>query len=200
MRIFLVGMAICLGLAQPAAADLVLFDVRGTNGDFDFNTQTGTFTDSGTGLMITFSAQVDGIDAGVVNATGDSLGINAPGTDDTDQIDGDAGVEELIISFSGPSTITNVLLTELDIIGHGPTESATLTIGGSSAPISNGTGTAIPGHTNLLGSSFSLAFVSGNGFGLETFSLHITAVPEPSSLMFAGLFSILGCGCRRRRA
>lgn len=189
------------------AADIITFDVRGQGGDFDFETQSGTFTDSSggvaNGLQISVSSFVNGIAGGVVNATGGSLGVNAAGSgDDTDQLDADLGLESLLFSFNDLPSITSITLTQVGILGFGGDDAGTLAIGASSEAIAAGTGSAIPAHLNLEGSSFLLAYTgTGNGFGITSLSFDITpaAVPEPASIAFLSLV-VVGTGyCRLRR-
>lgn len=188
------------------AADIITYDVRGSGGDFDFNMQSGTFTDSsggvGNGLQISISSFLDGVANGSVNATAASLGMNATASgDETFKLDGAVGLESLLFSLNDLPSFTSVTLTQVGISDFGGGDAGTFTIGGSSAAIVAGTGSVIPTHVNLEGSSFLVAYTgTGNGFGITSLTFDITpaAVPEPASIAFLSLLSV-GAGYFRLR-
>ncbi len=209
LRYSILSLLVGVLTAGQSPAAIITYDVRGTNGDFDFNAQTGTFTDTSggvsDGLQITIASFVAGVADGQVNATGTSLGVNAgPTIDDTDQLDGDAGLESLTFSFNNLASIASVTLTEIDILGFAGGDAGTLDIGGSSGAIASGTSTVIPGHGNLEGNSFSIAYTGTvNGFGITSLSFDVipaavAAVPEPNSVAMLGLLSA-GFSCYRLR-
>ena len=196
-------------LALPVSqvsADVVVFELlNDSNESFDFDAPTGSFTDP-SGLVADFTAIVAG-NVGVLNATGASLGVNAENgvilgnpNDDTQQLDEDQGAESIEIAFSGS---VSAALTGISIVGFGADDAGTLDIGGVSTAIAAGTGTDLSAFasTELVGDTLTIAFTAGsggNGFGVETLTFHVKAVPEPTSLAFLGFGSVLVLGRRRR--
>ena len=126
-------------------ADIVTFELLGQGGDFDFDVQSDSFTDS-SGLVATFEAFVDG-STGIINATASGFGVNAENnfidgnpTDATAALDGDQGEESFSITFSGPVSAT---LTEVAISGLAGSDTGTIDIGGVQNALSNGTSTCL---------------------------------------------------------
>lgn len=186
-------------------ADIVTFELLGQGGDFDFEVQSDSFTDS-SGLVATFEAFVDG-STGIINAAASGFGVNAENgfidgnpNDATAELDGDQGEESFSITFSGPVSAT---LTEVAISGLVGSDAGTIDIGGVQNALSNGTSTVIPTHTELVDNTLTIAFTggtngAGNGFSVDSLTFHVKAVPEPSSLALLSLAS-LGFLRRRRR-
>lgn len=110
---FLVILTLLVGSAEPAVSETIIFDLRapfmGTN-DGNILEETGTYTEGG--ITVTATAE-----NGVVNGTGDGMGVNADEVgDDTDEIE--AEYEEslsLTFNFSGIS----VQLVSIDLAGVG---------------------------------------------------------------------------------
>ena len=186
-------------------ADIVTFELLGQGGDFDFEVQSDSFTDS-SGLVATFEAFVDG-STGIINAAASGFGVNAGNgfidgnpNDATAELDGDQGEESFSITFSGPVSAT---LTEVAISGLVGSDAGTIDIGGVQNALSNGTSTVIPTHTELVDNTLTIAFTggtsgAGNGFSVDSLTFHVKAIPEPSSLALLSLAS-LGFLRRRRR-
>ena len=196
MKLFSILLFAMFTVVGSVNAEEVPFLLTGSDGPFDFDAETGSFTDTATGFTANFTAIVAG-NTGMLNATGDSFGVNATGGgDDTDQLDGVQGAESIAITFSGPVSAT---LTAIDVVGFGDTDAGTIDIGGVSTIVASGTDSVIPTHTELVGNTLTIAHTAGNGFGLESLTFHVKAVPEPSSLLVLGAFAGLGL-CSRRRS
>ena len=187
-------------LSNAYADPVTFFLTNNGNGSsaFDFDNTTDNFDDP-SGLSAVFTAIVAG-STGTINATANSFGVNASGgSDDTDQLDGDEGLESIQIVFSGD---VSAVLTGIDISSFGADDTGTLDIGGTSTAIVSGTDTPIPVHSELVGNTLTIAFTSlnGNGFSVDSLSFDVVpaAVPEPSSLAIIGLGSLM-MAIRRRR-
>ena len=152
----LVALFVFISSPNNSHAQIVTFNLLGTDGDFDFEMSTGTFTDDATGFVLDFEAFVDG-STGEINATNSNFGVNAENgviggnqNDAAAELDGDQGEESFSITFSGPVSAT---LTEVSIGGLGTDDTGILDIGGVQTAIASGTSTEIPVHTELVGLS-----------------------------------------------
>ena len=184
-----------------ANADEVIFEfpTNGANGAaFDFNSPTGSFTDTASSLIANFSAVVAG-NTGDLNATTSSFGINATGVgDDSDGLDAANGAESIVITFGGPVSAT---LTEVDlgVFTAAGADAGTIDIGGVSTALASTNTRVIPVHSELVGNTLTITGTAGNGFSLDSLTFHVKPVPEPGSLAMLGLGSVLMMARRRRR-
>ena len=170
---------------------------------WDFENETGVALD---GLEFGFSEvssvrlDVSAI-GGKFNVTGSGFGIDAPGSDDSDAFDGIIAPEGLQFSFSTPGTLKNL---KFDRFTESAGDSFGLTLG--SNPKALFTKSDLDSSNNLLldytfsaGEMFSLTWESGNGFGLETLSAEMSAVPEPEHYALIAAGGLMGFAWFRRR-
>ena len=163
------------------------------------------------GITITLTASAN--NGGVFNLSnaGDDFGINAEATGDiTSAFDGGSSDGAEIMTFSFTSSLpATIEFVSVDFDRIGSTDEARLAFaGGSIFDIDDGAVSSSDEfildsqETLTQGQSISLAYVAGNGFGLERITLHVkaTAVPEPSTVLMFGsaLLSILVPRKRRR--
>ena len=212
-QLFVLFLLVSLTSANVQGAT-VTFDFNGLAGaDLDDGTSMGTtsVTVDGITLNLTAISQVDGVTAGTFNQNASpapgNFGINAPGsTDSTDAVDGDEGIESILFSVTSSVPLSSLTLDTFDfdrITNAGMDEGQLSFAGGSTI---NFTNNEVPDADLLAvnesittGQTFTLSFVAGNGFGLEslTFTATAVAVPEPSSLGFL-LLAATGLFVRRR--
>ena len=210
-QLFVLLLLVSLTSANVQGAT-VTFDFLGTAGaDLD-GTSMGTtsVTVDGITLNLTAISQVDGFTADEFNQTasgGGNFGINAPGSaDSTDALDGDEGIESILFSVTSSVPLSSLTLDTFDFdrITNAGNDAGRLSFaGGSLIDFTNATvatGDVLTVNESITtGQTFTLAFVAGNGFGLEslTFTATAVAVPEPSSLGFL-LLAATGLFVRRR--
>jgi hypothetical protein len=198
-----------------ASGDVINLDLTGSGGDFDFNSNTGSYTtvagDGVAGIQLDFEAFVGGVanSGDELNADSSSFGINSgPAGDNTTQLDGvsESTRESFRITFSSLNPqVTSLVLTSISITNFAGTDAGTITIGGNTGAIAAGNGSTIPGHSDLLGQSFTVAYTgpiddltgSADGFGVSAITL-TAAVPEPASGIIVGTFAF-GLATRRKR-
>lgn len=161
----------------------------------------------GSGLTIFGEAFEDGNSTGTIfNRTSSSFGINGAlgSADDTDQIDGDGGVESAVFSFS-----QNVVLTSIDFESFGGTGNPgddliaiTISGGGFSLNVDGNDFTndlVTVSQTITTSQTLTISFVDGNGVGLESISVDLAVVPEPSTYAaILGAIALCGVIVRRR--
>ena len=116
----------------------------------------------------------------VLNVTTSSFGVNvdgttcAPAAENSAQIDGGCIPESIDIFFDH-----GVFLNSLRVSSFGSTDEALVTIGATTIDILS-TGAHLLGDTFLAkGDPWSIAFVAGNGFSFDNFTV---TVPEPGTL------------------
>ena len=132
----------------------------------------------------------------LLNQTASSFGINVDGTtcgglEQSGLIDGGCTGESVAVIFS-----RDVILNSLRVSSFGSTDEGLVTIGATTIDILS-TGTHSLGNTFLSGgSAWSLAFVAGNGFSFDSFT--VTPVPEPSSLLLLGIGLVVLALIQRR--
>jgi hypothetical protein len=119
---------------------------------------------------------------GVLNTTTGGFGVNAtPSGDTTDEIDAVNGIESVTITFNVPVSLTQIVLS--NFTGSTTGDLASLTIDGFAAVTLNPTVPALDvynftsNNTVLVGQSIVLAYLAGNGFSFDSFSV----IPEPAS-------------------
>ena len=211
-QLFVLLLLVSLTSANVQGAT-VTFDFLGTAGaDLD-GTSMGTtsVTVDGITLNLTAISQVDGFTADEFNQTasgGGNFGINAPGSaDSTDALDGAEGIESILFSVTSSVPLSSLTLDTFDFdrITNAGGDAGQLSFAGGGSTISFTNATVATGDVLTVnesittGQTFTLAFVDGNGFGLEflTFTATAVAVPEPSSLGFL-LLAATGLFVRRR--
>ncbi|MEM6458227.1 MAG: PEP-CTERM sorting domain-containing protein [Planctomycetota bacterium] len=190
----------------PASDAAVIFDLR----DEVFNYGGGTLEDldGGTGLSLTkggvtanLTAIVTSPSTTVFNQTGGGFGLNSDddttGTSDaTSQLDGDEGAESISISFT-----TAVFFDSVSVSSFGSGDAGSIAFTGPVAsPVAiDSTGSTDAGSVQIdPGDSVTIAYVSGNGFSFDSFT--VTIVPEPASLALLALGGMLVTGrCRHNR-
>lgn len=178
-------------LTDRCEADLVTFELQSTNPPSLDEKPTGKLTIDG--LTGTFT-----VNTGKINGTASYWGINAePGGDVTDQIDGGAGIDEVLsISFDQDITVESFAFsssTDDDIID--------LTLGANAVRQLSDPGSEVftENHFVSAGESVDIAHREGNGVSLDAFQVRTaTATPEPSALAFS-LFLAGTIGLRRCR-
>ena len=189
----------------------VTFDFLGTAGtDLDgLSMGTTSVTSGGITLNLMAISQVGGITADEFNQTaigGGNFGINPPGADSSDALDGAQGIESILFSVTSSVPLSSLTLDTFNfdrITNAGMDEGQLSFAGGSEIDFTNATvatgGVLTVNESITTGQTFTLAFVDGNGFGLEflTFTATAVAVPEPSSLGFL-LLAATGLFVRRR--
>ena len=133
---------------------------------------------------------------GSINSTQTSLGINAAGGgDDSDAFD--VG-EFLTLRFDQDVTVSQLDFTTFQ--SGEMFEFAGFSI--SNGDLSNGTTDVFDFATPLAiaaNTEFTMRATSGT-IGIEAFDVHMTAVPEPTSIGFLTAASVLVIGLRRKRS
>jgi len=142
-----------------------------------------------------------------LNQTSSSFGVNVAGTtcgglEDSALIDGGCTPESVKITFNLPVRLDQIVLS---LFTGGTTgDLASLAIGGFPTitllptPAASDIYNFSSSNTVLVGQSIVLAYVAGNGFSFDSFTV---TVPEPSSLVLLGLGALALCvGSSRRRA
>jgi len=134
--------------------------------------------------------------SGTFNSTASAgFGINAsPSGDSTTQFDDGSsdGAEFMTFSFDQDVTFMSILLTNF---GSG-TDSAFLTIGGSTTTIDSGSFVFAPGVSLGANTDATFGFGSGNGFELKSLTV---VVPEPGTYTLIAGISALSFVILRRR-
>lgn len=188
-----------------SSAAVIDVDLTGNGGQFDFQVQNDSVAIFYGELDVDIGAYVNGIAQGTVNAA-TYFGVNAPdllpGSDDTDQLDGVEGQEELRFSFS---ILSNTFLRKSDFVGFtlgsfttGDTGEYSVDGGSVWIPFDGGVDpnaftVAVP--DSLDGYDFRIRHTGGNGFSVSSLQLDIVVLPEPSALGF----TLMGLVCLRRR-
>ena len=182
---------------EAARADLIpiVLDNSNENAAID-GVQSGSIVRQG--LTITLTANV-----GKLNATQDSYGVDADGSNDLSALldAGSGTIEEISFSFD-QSVIFTQLTLELYSIDDANPESASLTIGLNPTlllpPTRAGKDVYDFTSANFLpaGQSAIVRYVSGNGFSLE--GIQVNTVPEPTTFTLSAL-AMAGLMLRRRR-
>lgn len=152
----------------------------------------GSTTSTSLNYSLTMSADalLDDVSADTeFNQTASGFGINCDGSgDDTDAIDGDLGVESMLLSFDQAGTFESI---EFDRVtaSAGDTGMVSFATSGESYQFYNANMSSDLLELNQsfeAGESITIKWQAGNGFGLEQMSI---AVPEPATL---GLISTIG--------
>lgn len=208
LKLYILIATICLVFPTVASAELITYELKGVNSEFAFNGFFSSFTDSSGGeadglqisLIESVQGSTDGLTSGVIKSDANSLGVDTGGSEtENTQLDGTNGNESIEFIFSPPpSTDMTVELKTIEVFSFDGTDSGTLTIDGNTTGIASGSNTVIPVHTNLADSSFSIAYTAGDGFGLVSITLDVTAVPEPGTTALLGVLAVAGL-CTRRR-
>lgn len=159
-------------------AEMVGFDFRGSDGDFDFELNRGIY--SYAGLTFTMSA----LDSeAILNATASGFGVNSPGADKGDQVEPQESIQILISS----SVYSSILLESLTVGSWSGDDAAALQVGsGAPNPLVKGENKI---GFEVLDQVLVFSVSAGNGVSLNGISLNV--IPEPTSI---GLYALAGCG------
>jgi len=188
---------------QTAEAAPVSLDFRGTNGSFDFDSETGTFDDP-SGVSLLFEALVDGsLESGSdLNATASNFGINQASTgDDTDELDTVNGVESVRITFTAPPNF-NIFFQSVEIGSFGSGDSGTLIVAGGT-PIGLSSGTVFdPLGTEINGAALEVIAGASSSFGFNGLAFLVeetsNPIPEPNTMALLAWGTLLLLRRRRR--
>ena len=178
----------------PAVNATTLFQLKG-NAAVEAVDESVSFPLTVGGITATLTANV-----GVLNTTSSGFGVNHPTTGDpTDHIDGMFAIETVSIVFNLPVRLDQIVLS--DFTGSTTGDLASLTIDGFPLLTLNPTAPALDvynfssNNTLPAGQSIVLAFVAGNGFSFDSFSV---TVPEPASWLLLSVGMVLLLGLRVR--
>lgn len=174
-----------------------VFDFRNTTSGIGVNLDgltSGSATVSGVTLTATLFPD------GVFNQTASAFGINAAsGSDDTDEFDPGEG---FTFSFS-----TDVILNSISVSSFGSTSSGLVSFnGGSTIASITATGTTSLAAT-FVSAGTVLRFISNSSdltlassdFSLDSITVTLASVPEPSSGALLGGLAVVGFVASRRR-
>lgn len=204
--------AVCCWFAVNTALGVpVVFDLRDTAAAADV--EDGNVVRGG--IAATLSALVQG-NAGSLNQVASSFGVDAVNNttphDASGLLDGVDGAESFLITFD-----FDVLVLGLSLTGLSAGESGSFVIGANAASSLSDTGAATDGYSfsadNVLpsGASLVLAWVTGNGFSFDAFTVEKwtnpgdPSTPPTASVPDAGVtltmlaLSVVGMGLVRRR-
>lgn len=171
---------------------------------FDFKGETGLLLDgleSGISELASVQLNASAI-GGKFNLTATGFGIDSPGSDDSDALDGSINPESIQFSFSSSGKLTNL---NLDRFTSAANDSFSISY--DSQPKSIYTKDDLSSNNSLLldldfnpGEIFTLSWESGNGFGLASISAELTPVPEPHEYaLFASGGLLLYAFIRRKK-
>lgn len=187
-----------LTISSIAFAAPITFDLRDPAIEaFD---EVNSFSLTQSGLTATLSAvpatfNEPPLRALVLNQTSSSFGVNVVnttcgGTEDSALVDGGCLGEGVSIFFDH-----NVVLNSFKVSNFGSSDEGLVTIGATTIDVLS-TGTHPLGNVFLAaGDPWSIAWVAGNGFSFDNFTV---TVPEPGTLTLLGL-AFAGMGWARRR-
>jgi hypothetical protein len=181
------------------SAEAALFQLAG-NAAVEAVDESPSFSLTVGGITATLTANI-----GLLNTTLVSgFGVNAPGSlDESSLIDDGQGIESVSISFNVPVRLDQIVLSLFT--GGATGDLATLIVDGFSALTLTPTAPALDvynfssSNTVPLGQSLALAFQAGNGFSFDSFTVSITAVPEPPTALVLTV-ALLAMYCVSRRA
>jgi hypothetical protein len=164
----------------------ITFDLRdATTATITDEIESGTLTRGG--ITATLTPFVDG-SSGVLNQTGSGFGINASGSDASDQLDGDEGIESIFISFNADVSFTSLKLSQF-----GSSDSALLTIAGfTELSIGSSSQSFLTDNFVPTGETVRLKYGTGNGFSFDSFTIDAATQPTvPDSLPFGFTAAVL---------
>jgi hypothetical protein len=181
------------------SAEAALFQLAG-NAAVEAVDESPSFSLTVGGITATLTANI-----GLLNTTLVSgFGVNAPGSlDESSLIDDGQGIESVSISFNVPVRLDQIVLSLFT--GGATGDLATLIVDGFAALTLTPTAPALDvynfssSNTVPLGQSVGLAFQAGNGFSFDSFTVSITAVPEPPTALVLTV-ALLAMYCLSRRA
>ena len=185
-----------------ASADIVTLDFTNDGGSVgvDLDTNPGLdelpfAVDAGDGLVLTVTAAT-GVGDLTLNGTGGSFGVNSAGSDSTARFDADLG-ESVTISFNRDVDIFNINFNGLSAAEGFLVGDVAVVGGENSVDFAEGVLSFEAGEGIFLTSTGG---ANGDAeVGIAQITLHVKAVPEPSSALLlamgAGAFGLV----RRRR-
>lgn len=211
MKFFATFAVLSIAFQISANASLITFDLRdpsGTGGTAGEALEANGFvTIDGVTLTVAVTPGF-GESSASFNALSSQAGVDTDGvssaTDDSDGIDGDDGEElSFTVTFNG-AQISSVSLAEVDLAGVGSasggdagliTQNSTLiaTLETGVSGFNGSTDVWTPPSTISVSSGDVFIFGAEANIGIQTITFDVTAVPEPSPLLFS-LIAICGAG------
>jgi hypothetical protein len=189
-------------LPSAAAAASITFDLRDSS--IELIDEVNSFDLTEDGLTATLAALPETYYSHdvVLNQTTSAFGINVVGTscgdsEDSTRLDGGCTGESIDISFSEDVYLNSLKVSSFSLLGL---DTGLVTIDGAllALPILS-TGVLSLGNVFLAaGSSLNVAYLTGNGFSLDNFTVTRASVAEPGSLLLLSL-GVLGMAAFSRR-
>ena len=181
---FLLPIVCSAGFITFDLRDDMIEDIDGVN-SFSFSVDGVTATLTALPAIYT---DTGGVDRDLVlNRTTSGFGINVEGllntggcsSEDSDGVDDGCVAESIMVSLS-----VEAMLVAVDVSSFGSSDEASVDFesGAASHTISSTGSTSIGEMIGGAGNTFQIAFVSGNGFSFDSFTIETLDVPEPASI------------------
>ena len=152
------------------------------------------------GLTLTLTGTTTAVGSNTFNGVAGAFGINSAGGDDTARLDGDLS-ETIFFSFN-----EDVVITQIDFASFGA--DSEILLNGTDLLTSGNVVNFSPGFAISAGDTFSIESISATPIpaggrtspdvGLQSITVDVVTVPEPSSLALLGLFGSVAMIRRRR--
>ena len=152
------------------------------------------------GLTLTLTGTTTAVGSNTFNGVAGAFGINSAGGDDTARLDGDLS-ETIFFSFN-----EDVVITQIDFASFGA--DSEILLNGTDLLTSGNVVNFSPGFAISAGDTFSIESISATPIpaggrtspdvGLQSITVDVVTVPEPSSLALLGLFGSVAVIRRRR--